>query len=270
MNLVDSSGWLEYFAGGKNCEFFSAAIQDTENLIVSTINIYEVFKIVLQQRDENSALQAIALMEQAAVTDVDSSIALSAARVKLPAASRGASLAQLKFKLRRPLLQISMMLDIFLNHITSHTVSHRPRKVPVFPKLPSPQSPLHRRELAEQLSGSVTFDDPNNLTNRSLRGKRHQNMNMLHCHLHLDNLKPILLTNFSYQLLRSFPYIPTFQYLLAILRTPDQMITRVVDRMTRSLDRHASVISQSAARAYNHKKSIHPRGKPRGILLSVC
>ena len=81
MNLVDSSGWLEYFAGGKNCEFFSPAIQDTENLIVSTINIYEVFKIVLQQRDENAALQAIALMEQATVTDVDSSIALSAARL---------------------------------------------------------------------------------------------------------------------------------------------------------------------------------------------
>jgi len=39
MNLVDSSGWLEYFADGKNAEFFAPPIQDIENLAVSTINI---------------------------------------------------------------------------------------------------------------------------------------------------------------------------------------------------------------------------------------
>jgi uncharacterized protein with PIN domain len=50
MNLVDSSGWLEYFADGKNAEFFSPAIQDTKNLAVSTMNIYEVFKKILEQR----------------------------------------------------------------------------------------------------------------------------------------------------------------------------------------------------------------------------
>ena len=64
MNLVDSSGWLEYFANEKNADFFAAAIEDTDNLIVSTINLYEVFKRILQQRDENLALQAIALMQQ--------------------------------------------------------------------------------------------------------------------------------------------------------------------------------------------------------------
>jgi hypothetical protein len=170
-------------------------------------------------------------------------------QVKLPAASRGASLAQLEFKLRRPLLEVPMMLDIFLNHLTSHTVSDRPHKVPVFPQLPSLQSTLHRRELAEQFSGTAALDDPNNFSNRSPWGEREQNMNMFHCHFHLDNLKSILLADLPYQLLRSFPYIPTPKYLLPVLRTPDHMVTRVVDRMTRSLDRHASVISQSPARA---------------------
>jgi predicted nucleic acid-binding protein len=80
MNLVDSSGWLEYFANSKNADFFAAAIEDTEHLFVSTINLYEVFKKIFQQRDENSALQAIALMQQGKVVDVDSSISLLSAK----------------------------------------------------------------------------------------------------------------------------------------------------------------------------------------------
>ncbi len=90
MNLVDSSGWLEYFANSKNADFFAAAIEDIEHLIVSTINLYEVFKKIFQQRDENSALQAIALMHQGKVVDVDSSISLLSAKqsidLKLPMA----------------------------------------------------------------------------------------------------------------------------------------------------------------------------------------
>ena len=90
MNLVDSSGWLEYFADGRNTRFFAPALEDTENLIVSTINIYEVFKRVLQQRGEDSALQAVALMHQAGVVDVTSPIAMDAvklsANLKLPMA----------------------------------------------------------------------------------------------------------------------------------------------------------------------------------------
>ena len=90
MNLVDSSGWLEYFADSNNADIFSEPIEDTENLLVSTINIYEVFKRVFHQRGEDSALQAIALMYQAEVVDVTSEIAISAAKLsyekKLPMA----------------------------------------------------------------------------------------------------------------------------------------------------------------------------------------
>lgn len=90
MNLVDSSGWLEYFADGRNAKFFAPALEDTENLIVSTINVYEVFKRVLQQRGEDAALQAAALMHQTGVVDVTSPIAMDAvklnAELKLPMA----------------------------------------------------------------------------------------------------------------------------------------------------------------------------------------
>lgn len=81
MNLVDSSGWLEYFTDGKNADFFAGPIEDTEHLVVSAVNIYEVFKRILQQRDEHSALQAVAIMEQGRVIDLGSGLALSAAQI---------------------------------------------------------------------------------------------------------------------------------------------------------------------------------------------
>ena len=83
MNLVDSSGWLEYFADGPNADFFAVPIEDVNNLIVPTLCISEVFKRVSQQRGENSALQAVALMVQARMIDLDVSIALSAAKLGL-------------------------------------------------------------------------------------------------------------------------------------------------------------------------------------------
>jgi toxin FitB len=83
MNLVDSSGWLEYFADGENADFFASAIEDVDHLIVSSINIYEVFKRILSQRDEHSALQAVAIMEQGQVIDLTSEIALSAAQISI-------------------------------------------------------------------------------------------------------------------------------------------------------------------------------------------
>ena len=81
MNLVDSSGWLEYFADGKNADFFVSSIEDTENLMVSTINIYEVYKKVLREKDEESAIQAVAIMQNSRIIDVDTSISLTAAKL---------------------------------------------------------------------------------------------------------------------------------------------------------------------------------------------
>ena len=81
MNVVDSSGWLEYFAGGKNAGFFARAIEDSSRLIVPTLSLFEVFKRVVQQRGEPAALQAVALMHQGKVVDLDASLALAAARL---------------------------------------------------------------------------------------------------------------------------------------------------------------------------------------------
>jgi toxin FitB len=83
MNLVDSSGWLEYFADGPNADFFALAIEQPSELIVPTISLYEVFKKVLQQRGDGPALQAIAIMQQGNVVSLDASLALSAAKASV-------------------------------------------------------------------------------------------------------------------------------------------------------------------------------------------
>jgi predicted nucleic acid-binding protein len=83
VNVVDSSGWLEYFADGPNAKFFAAAIEIPTQLLVPTLSLYEVFKRVLQQRGEGPALQAIALMQQGDVVDLTAPLALAAAQVSL-------------------------------------------------------------------------------------------------------------------------------------------------------------------------------------------
>lgn len=83
MNVIDSSGWLEYFADGRNADFFAPAIGSVAELVVPSISIYEVFKRVLQQRNESDALQAVAVMQQGLVVDLDMEIALNAAKISV-------------------------------------------------------------------------------------------------------------------------------------------------------------------------------------------
>ena len=81
MNLVDSSGWIEYFIDGPNADIFSKPLADVNNLIVSTISVFEVYKVVLRERGEDAALQVIALLQKGTVVDVTSKIAIQAAKV---------------------------------------------------------------------------------------------------------------------------------------------------------------------------------------------
>lgn len=83
MNVVDSSAWLEYFAAGPLAGRFAAAILAEEELLVPSIVLLEVTRRVMQQRGEDAALQAAALLHQGLVVPLDSGLALSAAKVGL-------------------------------------------------------------------------------------------------------------------------------------------------------------------------------------------
>jgi predicted nucleic acid-binding protein len=83
MNVVDSSGWLEYFGNGPNAAFFAKAIERTSDLVVPTVILYEVFKRVLQQRGDGDALQAVAVMQQGVIVELSGPVALTAARLSV-------------------------------------------------------------------------------------------------------------------------------------------------------------------------------------------
>jgi predicted nucleic acid-binding protein len=81
VNLVDSSAWLEYFADGPNAGRFAQAIQSTATLLVPTIVMLEVTRRVMQQRGDEPALQAAAVLHQGRLVPLDAALALSAARI---------------------------------------------------------------------------------------------------------------------------------------------------------------------------------------------
>ena len=80
MNVVDSCGWLEYFSDGPNADKFAEPIQETGNLIVPTLSMYEVFKVALREKGEDEALQAVAIMKQGQEVGLNSNIAIQAAK----------------------------------------------------------------------------------------------------------------------------------------------------------------------------------------------
>lgn len=90
-NVVDSSGWIEYFADGPNADFFEAAIEDSSALVVPSISIYEVFKRLLAEPSgEEAGLRVVAAMQRGLVVNLDAELALDAAKtsreMKLPMA----------------------------------------------------------------------------------------------------------------------------------------------------------------------------------------
>ena len=90
MNLVDSSAWLEYFADGPNADFFAPAIERTRDLLVPTMVVFEVYKRVLQQRQERAALEAVSVLQHGQLIELTASLAIAAAQIsqheKLPMA----------------------------------------------------------------------------------------------------------------------------------------------------------------------------------------
>lgn len=83
MNVVDTSGWLEYFEGGQNADYFAAPVINIEEVIVPTICIYEISKVILRESDENHLLQALAAIQKGRIVDITSSISIAAAKVSL-------------------------------------------------------------------------------------------------------------------------------------------------------------------------------------------
>ena len=83
MNIVDSSGWMEYITDGTTADFFALPIEDEANLLTPTISIYEVFKRVLVEFGEERAMDAVGVMSRGKVVDLNRQAAIEAARLSV-------------------------------------------------------------------------------------------------------------------------------------------------------------------------------------------
>ncbi|MBE9547043.1 MAG: type II toxin-antitoxin system VapC family toxin [Proteobacteria bacterium] len=83
MNIVDSSGWLAFFADEPNAEHFLLPLKDTASLVVPTVTIYEVFKVAIRESSENEALQAVVAMQKGTVVDLTAKLAVYASKLSL-------------------------------------------------------------------------------------------------------------------------------------------------------------------------------------------
>ena len=81
MNVVDSSGWIEYVTDSNNAAFYEAPISHSDHLLVPTICLFEVFKRVLRELGEERALDAMGVMSLGTIVDLDRQIAVDAAQI---------------------------------------------------------------------------------------------------------------------------------------------------------------------------------------------
>jgi predicted nucleic acid-binding protein len=79
MNVVDSCGWLEYFADGGNAGFFAPALEATESLVVPSLSVFEVCKRVAIMRGEQAAILAADFMARGEIVGLNADTALAAA-----------------------------------------------------------------------------------------------------------------------------------------------------------------------------------------------
>ena len=81
MNLIDLSGWFEYFIDSKNARHFIPVIEKIDELIVSPLNYFEIYKRVRSEFGRDEANRAVGFLKNARVVDVTTSIALEAAEL---------------------------------------------------------------------------------------------------------------------------------------------------------------------------------------------
>jgi hypothetical protein len=134
---------------------------------------------------------------------------------------------------------MSVVLEILLYRIACHLVSDCAYKVPIFPKLSAPQLTLDLRISPKDLFRTHALQYPHYLTNRVFRRYARKYMHMILGYLYFHNLTIPCCENLLKHLFGRISYL-LFQYPLAILRCPDEMVSRVVDCMAHSFDSHAA------------------------------
>ena len=81
MNVVDSSGWIEFFTAGTNGPVFKPVIEQRDQLLVPVISIYEVYKILSRKLPVGAVLSCLDVMRLGRVLDLTDKRAVAAADI---------------------------------------------------------------------------------------------------------------------------------------------------------------------------------------------
>lgn len=83
MIVIDSSGWIEFFADGPHATQFATRLRQPGEVITPTVALYEVYKWIKRERSEDDALDAVATMKKTIIVDLTEEVALTAADLSL-------------------------------------------------------------------------------------------------------------------------------------------------------------------------------------------
>ena len=81
MNVVDSSGWMEYLQDTPRADLFAAAIEDRNHLLVPTIALFEVHRVLSRSLDAALVNRCLDVMRLGRVLDLTDARAVAAAQI---------------------------------------------------------------------------------------------------------------------------------------------------------------------------------------------
>ena len=81
MNLVDSSGWIEYLQDTSRADLFADAIEDRNTLLVPTIALFEVHKVLSRRLPAALVERCLNVMRLGRVLDFTDARAIAAAQI---------------------------------------------------------------------------------------------------------------------------------------------------------------------------------------------
>jgi toxin FitB len=80
MNVVDSSGWIEYLTDSTRADLFAEPIERREKLFVPTIALFEVHKILSRNLPEDVVDRCLNVMRLGRVLDLTDQRAIAASK----------------------------------------------------------------------------------------------------------------------------------------------------------------------------------------------
>ena len=83
MNIVDASGWIEFFLAGPNGPKFKPVIENSDELLVTSINLYEVHRVLSRKLPDDLRDTCLNLMRRSPVIELTDALAIEAAELSL-------------------------------------------------------------------------------------------------------------------------------------------------------------------------------------------